>query len=279
MTTCWDFFLTMHRGSNQQEVSPPPLLSEQQTFKGLSIDVAVIAAVPYRHSRTTFHLISMTFHRQPSVPGPRAGEGEGDSEKQRERCAGLHTTDSSRDLQNQSTFVVSLWELQPKSISTRLNLTLSAIHLFPRGHNVSHLPSHLQLELLPKLPIQAQAHSRGCRTQINAPNSAVRVNRRCQSMLLEGTRFLSVHKHGRYSNPYSVSLLGPPHWEKVSLAPEWAYLLLFCLSSPLFFRSGHSVYLLSVIKVTDHPKNKNTHFLFTSSVIYPSRLLCCELLN
>lgn len=144
------FFLTIHRGSNQQEVSPPPLLSEQQIFKGLSIDVAVIAAVPYLHSRTTFNLISMTFRRQASVPGPRAGEGERDNEKQRERCAGLHTTDSSCDLQNQSTFVVSLWELQPKSISTRLNLTHSAIHLFPRGHNVSHLPSHLQPRLMPQ---------------------------------------------------------------------------------------------------------------------------------
>ena len=75
----------MHRGSNQQEVSPPPLLSEQQIFKGLSIDVAVIAAVPYLHSRTTFHLISMTFHRQPSVPGPRAGEGERETVRNKER--------------------------------------------------------------------------------------------------------------------------------------------------------------------------------------------------
>lgn len=73
----------MHQGSNWQEVFTPPLLREQQIFKGLSIDVAVIAAVPYLHSRTTFHLISMTFHRQPSVPGPRAGEGEREEEEER----------------------------------------------------------------------------------------------------------------------------------------------------------------------------------------------------
>lgn len=74
-------FFTMQQGSNWQEVSPPPLLGEQQVVKGLSIDAAVIAAVPYLHSTTTFHLISMTFHRQPLVPGPSAGEGERKSER------------------------------------------------------------------------------------------------------------------------------------------------------------------------------------------------------
>lgn len=176
----------MHQGSNWQEVSPPPLLSEQQIFKGLSIDVAVIAAVPYLHSRTTFHLISMTFHRQPSVPGPRAGAGE--RERKREVCC----THNWLLMQSQtpSTFVGFPWELQPRSISPRLNLTRSAIHLFPQGHNVSHLPSHLQLKLPLKLPIQAKVHSRGCRAQINAPNSPACVNRCCQSMLLGGDEIL-----------------------------------------------------------------------------------------
>lgn len=60
---------------------PCSLRSEQQTFKDLSIDVAVIAAVPYLHGRTTFHLISMTFHRQPSMAAPRTGEGESEKER------------------------------------------------------------------------------------------------------------------------------------------------------------------------------------------------------
>lgn len=57
------------------------LLSEQQIFKDLFIDVAVIAAVPYLHGQTTFHLISMTFHRQPSVPGPRTGARQREKER------------------------------------------------------------------------------------------------------------------------------------------------------------------------------------------------------
>lgn len=121
----------MQQGSNRQEVSPPPVLREQQIFTGLSIDVAVIAAVPYLHSRTTFHLISMTFH-QDSPQSPVPGQG-------RERA--VHWITHMRS-QTPSTFVGSPWELQPRSISTRLNLTHSAIYLFPGGSDVSHLPSH-----------------------------------------------------------------------------------------------------------------------------------------
>ncbi|CAB1413772.1 unnamed protein product [Pleuronectes platessa] len=58
---------------------------ELQIFKGLSIDAGVIAALPYLHTRTTFHLISMTFHRQPLVPGRRRErESERERESQRE---------------------------------------------------------------------------------------------------------------------------------------------------------------------------------------------------
>lgn len=76
--------MTVYEGGNWQEVFPPPHLSEQRIFKDYFIDVAVIAAVQYLSARTTFHLISMTFHRQPSVAGPRAGRGEGGlAEKER----------------------------------------------------------------------------------------------------------------------------------------------------------------------------------------------------
>lgn len=41
-------------------------------LKAHFIGVPVIAAVQYLRAGTTFHLIYMTFHRQPSVTGPRA---------------------------------------------------------------------------------------------------------------------------------------------------------------------------------------------------------------
>lgn len=79
------YFLKCTEGEIGKSCPLLPLLCERQIFKGLSIDVAVIAAVPYLHSRTTFHLISMTFHRQPSVPGQGRERAR---QTERETCTG-----------------------------------------------------------------------------------------------------------------------------------------------------------------------------------------------
>lgn len=67
----------------------------------ISIDVAVIAAIHYLHGRTMFHLISMTFYWQTSVPGPRVGEGR------RKKDRGLL---DNKDPQTLLTFASSLRE-------------------------------------------------------------------------------------------------------------------------------------------------------------------------
>lgn len=111
------------------------------------------------------HLTSITF-MQPSVCGPKVGERQrGVQDYTQLAC---HVIPNTIDLCR-----LPHGRLQPRFVSARLNLTHTAIHLFPQGHNVSHLPSHLQLKLLPKLPIRAKVHSRGCRIQINAPNSSL----------------------------------------------------------------------------------------------------------
>lgn len=79
----------------------PHLLSseKQQIFKGFSIDAAVIAAVPYLHSRTTFHLISMTFIRQPPIP--EQGWEERERQGGGERCALDNTSLTPHAIPNQ----------------------------------------------------------------------------------------------------------------------------------------------------------------------------------
>lgn len=166
----------MHWRSSWKEEAPALFINEQPIFKGLFIDVAVNAAVPYRNRKTTFRLISMTFHRQPSVPGPKSGEGE--RERKRELWCIRHNWLLMKSL-TPSTFVGPLWEPQPRSVSTRLNLTHSAIHFFPQGHNVSHPPPHSQLQVPPKLPIQAKVHSRG----MQDPDKCLKQSSVCKQVL------------------------------------------------------------------------------------------------
>lgn len=116
------------------------LLSEQPIFRNLSTDAAVTVAIHYLYSRATFHLISMTFYRQPSVPSPRAKK-----EKERRRSAGQQSTDSSRYPMN---LVGSSWELQPRSISTRLNLTSISFLKATMYHNS-------MFSFIPKAPSKA----------------------------------------------------------------------------------------------------------------------------
>lgn len=75
------FFYDAAREQLAGGVPSPPPPPREQIFKGLPIDAAVIAAVLYLNGRTTSHLISMTFHRQPSVPRPRAAARERERER------------------------------------------------------------------------------------------------------------------------------------------------------------------------------------------------------
>lgn len=102
----------------------------------------------------------MTFHRQPSFAGPLAVGRPVSGEREGPRWITLLTP---YKIPNTIDLCWPPRELWACSVSIRLNLTLSAIHLFPQGHNVSHKASHLQLPPCRKLPIQVKVHSKGRR--------------------------------------------------------------------------------------------------------------------
>lgn len=148
------------------------LHSKQQIFKDFSIDVAVIVAVPYLHGQTTFHLISMTFHRQPPIPGPRTGE------RQREKVTGvLDNMQLTSHIPN------------PNPIPNTINL--SWLPAETPAHTICHpsLTSRPQcitftVSFTTTIPSKAADPGQSTLHRIGNPDQCskrpVRVNRRCQ---------------------------------------------------------------------------------------------------
>lgn len=142
----------------------PPLVSEREIFKGPFHWRAsnCSSSIPPRWNNIPPYL-----HDLPQTAFGHWSQGSGSGGQQRKRGTALdntlptpHTIPNTIDLCRPPTGTPG------RSVSRRLNLTLSAIHLFPQGHNVSHKASHLQLPPCPKLPIQVKVHSEGC----GAPN-------------------------------------------------------------------------------------------------------------